>query len=368
MNNFLSLKFKFYSFIAMLLLVFVHGYNLQNSYLQPFTIVNEPLTITTFTEYFLANGLFRFRIPMLFIISGYLFASQDAKPYGIRMKKRLKTLGIPYLVWSGFALLLTFLWQEFPFTAEAVHDAQLDQLGDNRLYSEIGAAGLFLRWILAPVAFQLWFIRNLLIYNAIYPLLLKAVTGIPTIWFAFVLFLWLISFGIPFIEGEGLLFFTLGIFLKKSNFDPTKTPRWLSLNTGTAIFIISASVKTYLAFQLDGNTASFILLSLLHKICVFSGLVTIWFGCDFLVRYCMSKKWFLWLSAFGFMIYVLHAPLVYYCMHAFFMKFPSTSNLRLMLFFLLPLLVSATCILFGAIIRKLFPLFYSFTTGGRGLV
>ena len=65
-----SKKFKFFSFLSMVLLVYVHGYNLQNSYLQPFSTVHEPLTVTTFTEYFLANGLFRFRIPMLFIISG----------------------------------------------------------------------------------------------------------------------------------------------------------------------------------------------------------------------------------------------------------------------------------------------------------
>ena len=138
MNDFISQKFKFYSFISMLLLVFVHGYNLANSYLQPFTVVQEPLTITTFTEYLLANGIFRFRIPMLFIISGYLFAAHDAKPYALRMKKRLRTLGIPYLFWSAFALLLTFLWQQFPVTAQAVSQAQLDQMGDNRPYTEMG--------------------------------------------------------------------------------------------------------------------------------------------------------------------------------------------------------------------------------------
>jgi hypothetical protein len=81
LSDFVSKKFRFWSFVSMVLLVFVHGYNLDIRYMQPWTIPGEPLNITSFTEYFLANGIFRFRIPMLFIISGYLYALHDQKPY-----------------------------------------------------------------------------------------------------------------------------------------------------------------------------------------------------------------------------------------------------------------------------------------------
>lgn len=74
MNRFLSQKLRFYSFICISLLLFVHGYNLQETYLQPYSLVNEPTTFTTFFEYYVANGLLRFRIPLLFIISGYIFS------------------------------------------------------------------------------------------------------------------------------------------------------------------------------------------------------------------------------------------------------------------------------------------------------
>ena len=367
MNTFISQKFKFYSFISMLLLVFVHGYNLQNSYLQPFTIADEPLTITTFTEYFLANGLFRFRIPMLFIISGYLFATHDTRPYGERIKKRLRTLGIPYLLWSAFALLLTFLWQQFPVTAQAVSHAQLDQLGDNRPYTEIGFGGLFLRWTLRPIAFQLWFIRSLLLYNILYPLLLKAVIKIPKVWFTIVVLLWLVTFAVPFIESEGLFFFTLGIALQKNNFNIEKTPYWLNIKIWAPVFIISAAIKTYLAFQFGWSAGSFITLSLLHKLCVFSGLVTMWYGCDALVKYFMGRKWFVWSSAFTFIIYAMHVPLVNYCTQLVFTYFKNVPLLRLTTFTLLPLLIAGCCILLGAVFRKILPKLYAVATGGRGL-
>src|SRR5688500_1276406 len=121
----LSKKFRFFSFISMLLLVFVHGYNLNNRYLQPFTFVEEPMTLTAWMEYFLANGLFRFRIPMLFAISGYLFAWYDEKPHKKRINKRVKTLLVPYFLWSIIGLMTAVLLTNWSWTEAAVYRAHL---------------------------------------------------------------------------------------------------------------------------------------------------------------------------------------------------------------------------------------------------
>ncbi|MFY8005186.1 MAG: acyltransferase family protein, partial [Chitinophagaceae bacterium] len=98
-SAFTSSKMRFWSFISMVLLVFVHGYNLNDRYLQPWSTVNEPIGFNSFIQYFLANALFRFRIPLLFIISGYLFALGEGKEtHKQRVKKRLKTLLLPYFL------------------------------------------------------------------------------------------------------------------------------------------------------------------------------------------------------------------------------------------------------------------------------
>src|SRR5689334_19703316 len=114
LSSFNSQKFKFWLFVSMLLVVFIHSYNLGMRYLQPWTIVNERLTITAFTEYFLSNAFFRFIIPLLFIISGYLYAMKDDKPYKQRTNKRLRTLLVPYLIWSAAGLLLGYVLELFP--------------------------------------------------------------------------------------------------------------------------------------------------------------------------------------------------------------------------------------------------------------
>ena len=367
MDAFISRKFRFFTFISLTAVVFIHGYNLHNRYLQPFSIVEEPLTFTTFIEYWVANGLFRFIIPLFFLISGYLFALKDAELYNKRIGKRLKTLLVPYLIWSAVALLITYAWQSFPATSLAWKDAQLDQLGNNRPYWQLGWVDLLLRWTFFPIAFQLWFIRSLLIYNAAYPFLLNVIQKHSKLWFGLCIFLWFHTFGTPLIEGEGMLFFSLGIYIQKTNFNINTPSSKLSLRYWLPIFLLASILKTYLAFYMQWGTLSFFVLSFLYKLTVISGLITIWYGSNSVVSYCMNKSWFVWLTSFSFIIYVIHVPLINYSLCFAYRYFPFFLYNRLLLFILLPTCMIAFAIVFGAILRFLSPKLYSICTGERGV-
>jgi fucose 4-O-acetylase-like acetyltransferase len=362
LSAFNSQKFRFWSFLSMFLLVFVHAYNLNQSYLQPWTLTGEPLTVTGFTEYWLANGIFRFRIPMLFIISGYLFAMGNYKPYRQRVGKRVKSLLYPYLVWSAAGLLLTFVLEFFPYTRNVVALTGMMQIDETRiLLHQYHWYEVLARWIFFPVSYQLWFIRVLLIYNLAYPLLRWCVTHRTAKYFFFSIatLLWLSGLGFVLIEGEGLLFFSMGIWMQKTNFDIDTPNKWLNPKLWFIVFIILSIIKTWLAFQAP--------LLLLHKLVVLSGLICAWYGCNALVKFCMAKKWFAWLSAFSFMIYVLHAPLVVYATKAIFMQISDWYAYRIITFVVLPLCLIAASVIIGALLRRFLPGVYSFLTGGRGL-
>jgi fucose 4-O-acetylase-like acetyltransferase len=365
MDQFLSQKFKFFSFLSMVLLVFVHGYDLNNRYLLPFSLVSETLTINTFLQYFLANGIFRFRIPMLFIISGYLFAMRDEKPFGERTRKRVRTLLVPYLVWSAIGILVTLLFEQWQLTREAVQEANLvPWIG--KPIAAYSAGELAQQWIMAPVPFQLWFIRCLLVYNLMYPWLKTAVLKIPKTYFIVAGLLWLSSFHGWIIEGEGLMFFPLGIWLNKTNADIQSPPSWLRIRPLAACWLMVAVAKTWLAFQGMIGPWIFPVLMVLHKLVSLMGLMVIWFGFDGGVRFLMNQKWFVWLSAFSFMIYAMHVPLINYALILAFAFANSIPHYRLLTFILLPTTIIGLSVVFGVLLRSIVPKAYSILTGGRG--
>ena len=372
LSGFVSSKFRFWSFISMVLLVFVHGYNLDIRYMQPWTQPGEPMTLTAFTEYFLANGIFRFRIPMLFIISGFLFALHDQKSYKERTRKRLRTLLVPYLLWSTIGILFTFLLESFPAGRTLVAGSGIVQIDDTRkLLTDYHWYELLFRWIFMPIPYQLWFIRVLLIYNLAYPAIRWCVTHPIGKWifFSVALLMWLGTMGFVFFEGEGLLFFSLGVWMQKTGFNIELPGRRLNPAWWAIIFVILAAGKTILAFGVIPLPANAIkpVLSLLHKMVVFSGLVACWYGLDPLVRWCMARRWFTWLSAFAFIIYALHAPLVAYLINPALAWLASLPGSQMLAFVLLPLCVITLAIATGALLRKISPKAYGLLTGGRGL-
>lgn len=358
---------RFYSFICISLLLFVHGYNLNETYLQPHSLVKEPTTFTTFFEYFFANGLLRFRIPLLFLISGYIYALQDARPYLERAGKRFKTLLLPYFIWSAIGLGVTFLLQHFPVTAQAVFNAQLDQIGDNRPYSEMSFWDIFKRWLLVPPSFQLWFIRNLFFYNLLYPFFKMVVTKYALPWFILLFILMLHMFGIFIFEAQGMFFFTFGIWISKSQFPIDRKPVWCSQNLCWLVFVGLAFIKTWMAFEFEETIfLNFIIMNFLHYVSVIAGIMAIWFSGDKVVAWCMRKRWFHWLASFSFVIYGFHVPLLPYLTNFLYMQWNSFQYYRLLTFFVAPVLVFFICVALGFVLRKTVPTFYRIATGGRG--
>ena len=371
--RFISDKFRFWSLMSMVLLVFVHGYNQDVRYLQPWTLPTEPLDANGFVQYLFANGLLRFRIPMLFAISGYLFALHDARPHAERIRTRTRTLLVPYLLWSGLWLATLFGAEQFALVREGIAAsgiAQLDREGVRVLVSDHTPGELLARWLLAPFAYQLWFIRVLFFYNLAYPLLARALTSRngTRVLFGIALLMWLTTTDLFFVEGEGLLFFSLGIWLQKRGRDLALPPPG-PLAAWAAVFVGAALAKTWLAFAgqpLLGD-AVYPLLLWLHKLTVASGLVTAWFGGDALVRAAMRRPWFVRLTAFSFVIYAFHAPLVAILIDPALALFGGGTAAHAIAFVALPLALVAMAVALGAGLRAVAPNLSGLLTGGRGL-
>jgi len=181
--------------------------------------------------------------------------------------------------------------------------------------------------------------------------------------------MWLGTTGFIFFEGEGLLFFSLGVWIQKSGFNIDRPARSLNPLYWGIAFVVLAAAKTLLAFlgqPLLGN-AVYPVLAIMHKCVVLSGLIAAWYGCNGLVSWCMQRKWFTRLTAFAFIIYVFHAPMVAYTIDAAFRLTGYITGYRMFCFILVPLAIICLAVLTGALLRKLVPGLYGILTGGRGL-
>ncbi len=370
--EFVSKKFKCWSFITILTVVLAHSYNLNIRYLQPWTLPNEPLTITSFAEYFLANGLFRFTMPLLFLISGFLYASKDDVLNNIRVKKRFRTLLIPYFIWSAVGLALIFTLELFPYTKSLVRSTNIAWMNDHQVFlHQYHWYEIIARWIFAPVSYQLWFIWVLFFYNLGYRSILWCVMH-PTgkwIFFSVVALFWLATFGAVIIEGEGLLFFSLGVWIQKNKFDIEVPAKWLNPTKWGLVALTLITVKTWLAFKgmaILGN-GIYPIQTTLFKLSVASGLIAAWYGSNRLVNMLMNQRWFTAASNYAFFIYLAHAPLVAIGIDAVFSMLHYQTGYRFISFLLWPLMLITGFIVIGFILRKISPKLFSFITGGRGI-
>ncbi|GAA4323544.1 acyltransferase [Flaviaesturariibacter amylovorans] len=376
-----SRKMRFFSFVSMLLLVYVHGYDLNDRYLQPFGLVQERTTFTTFFEYLTANGLFRFRIPMLFAISGYLLARGDEKGYLRIIGKRFRTIAIPYFLWSAIGILIVFALLQWSFTRDVVA-TQLPP--DKRSLGDVTANDWFQIMTGGGISYQLWFIRSLFILNLLYPVLRLGVLKAPKVLFPVLTLLWLATpmslfdtlpqqFQGPWrmlIDGEGLLPFCLGIWLCKRGKDLSRQPRWFSMKGAVAVLLVLSIAKTWIALNagiFPGEAIPRITIWVMHKFVVASGLLVAWYGADRLSAWAMSKRWFRAASDQSFMIYALHVPLVTYLIDPVHGLLQPFRYYRLATYLLLPAVLILFCMAVGALLKKVAPPVFGILTGNRGL-
>lgn len=350
------------SFFCTLTVVWVHSFNLDDRYLWPGYKVFDGFDLNSFVQLFFANSLFRFAIPLFFLISGYLMAEREGKiSYEKMVGKRAKSLLIPYLAWSFVGLMITYWWESDPALNVFVESAHLRAF-DNQSLHTLNPIQWIQTWLLEPVSFQLWFLRTIFLYSVLYPILEKALGRIPIWIFSFLGINWLISSGFFIIEAEGLLFFSLGIFIQKKKISIQDFPVPIPFYGLVLLVIFLSLTKTSLAYFPGDWT--FPVSYLIHKLHQPLLLLVFWFGYDRLPK-CNPGAWFDQLSVTNFFIYGAHVPFVYYATDWFFSAFGRENSTRLMLFAALPIATILLAGLVGLFLKRFNPVVFKIFSGWR---
>ena len=164
----------------------------------------------------LSEGLAATAVPLFFLISGYLFffgAPLDPKRYFEKLRKRVRTLLIPFLFWNLALALALMIALRVPAVSQFVS-------GQQGAFLERGPRawidGVF-GFTQAPVNYQFWFLRDLMLAVLLAPLgaLCFRAGGLASA-------LWLAGLGGPWFlhvwpltipSAAALFFFFLGGFL-----------------------------------------------------------------------------------------------------------------------------------------------------------
>lgn len=142
----LSLTFDWLRFPLALLVVYLHIAP-SNVFIQASYGIDSPYFWATN----IVDNIANLAVPAFYIISGYLMAfnmtSFSVDVYLSKLKRRSWTLFVPYLIWNLLCVGYLFL------TGQISECPEWDTI------------------FLDPINFPLWFIRNLIVLNLLYPIL-----------------------------------------------------------------------------------------------------------------------------------------------------------------------------------------------------
>ena len=338
------------------MVVFIHSFNpatieLRNN---PALKINYSLAI----EYFISNGIARISVPIFFVISGYLFFLNFAgtkDDYFQKLRKRVKTLIIPYLFWSAFCLLVNFSLQSIPATRAFFSKG---------LVKDFGFPKTMYVLLLDPMAYQLWFLRDLIVIVFLTPIIYFLIKKAEKVFLLALFILWFLSFNFKFLTSEGVLFFTFGAILAQSgNYVAYYKTVTRSYTTPVVIWLAILILETLLFCMKLSNSMWG---QSCHKIAIVTGILAFWNFYDKPeIERLINKEKLKKIATLSFFLYASHEPLLS-IFQKILPKVLGKGNIAtLITYFFCPIATIVICLSIGYFFRKKFTKLYEITTGGR---
>ena len=153
------------------LVIFIHFNITEVNFAGETMAVEAPLWVEII-RHLIANVWGGIAVPLFFIISGYLFAA-NPKPVAVTVKSKFQGIAVPYILWTLITVALFFTAQSFSFTRPYFTQEQ----NIIRSWKGIDVIKAFFGRIQPntdyyhPLVYQFWYIRNLLVFFCISPLI-----------------------------------------------------------------------------------------------------------------------------------------------------------------------------------------------------
>lgn len=358
MNKYLSEKLKAISFILMVMVVILHSYNLEVKLDSKIVLVDAGLN--SFIQNFICKGITTIAVPLFFIISGYLFflniKNGSLIEFIAKYKKRIKTLVLPYLIWSIYGLLFVFILQTIPISRPFFYNALIFDYSFSQLLTTI---------FIHPIPYQLWFIRDLIILIFLTPLWYKLLTNIKHYVLLLFLITWFIEFNFILFSHEALLFFLAGGYLGLNKI----SLQHFNFKKKSLLFVMAWLMLTFTeTMLLHLNYQQEWVIIAVHKVEILTGIIALWGIYDFYFegkKKDISSYKVYFLFQFSFFLYAFHEPVLSIFRKGLNKLIGHSEIESFTIFLIAPTLTILTSIILGYYIKKITPKLYFLLTGGR---
>ena len=311
-------------------------------------------------RFFISGIIGDIAVPLFYFISGFLFFYKTelftSKVYFQKLRKRGKTLLIPYLFWNLVVVILFLLTQTFLSNLTS---------GRNLLITDY----TWINWLKAfwngnvpgdnyPINYPLWFIRDLMITVLFSPIIYYLVKSFKHYILVLLAIFWLFDIRLP-IDGfstTAFFFFASGTYFSifRKNF--------VTIFSSSISYLMGGYLITIL---LNWYFSEFAWSVYIHRVCILIGLPVV----ISLVACCISKQHWQMpasLTNSSFFIFVYHGMPLAFVMKGLCKYIQPQADLSFSLIYLLsPIITIAIGLIIYNLLVRYLPRFTAFITGAR---
>jgi fucose 4-O-acetylase-like acetyltransferase len=294
-------------------------------------------------------------VPLLFIISSYLLYSKE-NSFVVNIKKKLKSIILPYFLWIILTLLFFYVAQSFSFTQKYFATfiirkfTTLDWI--QAFIGEINGGGTPNHH--SPIVGQFWFLRDLIILNIFFLQIKKIIDKLPVSTFILLFVLWIKNPQMYLVNAGALFYFALGYYIVKYNLS-YKTLDKIRLSDLVITYLIILVLRLF--FPANVPILGFI--NIIIAVITFIKLSAYFIKNDAVYNILN------WLKEYAFWIYALHMLLEAVLTKLSVLIIPMRGAWLLLQYFGVIFITTALLIVMGVCVQKTLPTFYSILTGGR---
>ena len=287
-------------------------------------------------------------IPCFFAISGFLFflALNDYRTIFEKLRKRVRTLLVPFLLWN---ILFIFLWCLLYGLVPALRSQLICSYGITFSLDWFAK-----RLTVEPIVGQFWYIRTLIVFCLFTPLILWSYRSkiISLIMLALLMRNWQ-CVDCSLFSTEGMFCFYFGGMIGYNNWHRD----WHCVKCSWLLLPVIAGmiINDIMDYGFYGSWFLRIFLTMIFL-----------FQCSlYLAEKIPAGDKIAGMNQYSFFIYALHGSLLAALSLSLSRFFPHTPAISLMQYFFCVFVVIIAAIGLSVVIQKLLPHFYKILTGGR---